>query len=79
MVFFFASSLFLGDSVLIGGMKGSITAYPHSDERMKAFEIGASIFVDADRHMVKAAKVRYTALIVNAADVAAPVLQSHYQ
>jgi prenylcysteine oxidase/farnesylcysteine lyase len=32
--------------------------YPHGDERLRAQEVGASIFVEANRHLVKAAKVR---------------------
>jgi hypothetical protein len=31
--------------------------YPHGDERTRAIELGASIFVAANRHLVKAAKV----------------------
>ena len=31
--------------------------YPHSDERLRPVESGASIFVDANRYLVKAAKV----------------------
>jgi prenylcysteine oxidase/farnesylcysteine lyase len=32
--------------------------YPHGDGRLRAQEVGASIFVEANRHLVKAAKVR---------------------
>ncbi|KAL7418891.1 hypothetical protein Q5752_006575 [Cryptotrichosporon argae] len=39
----------------IGGR--STTVHPHSDERLYPIELGASIFVDSNRHMVKAAKL----------------------
>ena len=32
--------------------------YPHGDNRTDPVEVGASIFMDSNRHMVKAAKVR---------------------
>jgi hypothetical protein len=35
--------------------------YPHGDERLRAQEVGASIFVEANRHLVKAAQVRLLA------------------
>jgi hypothetical protein len=36
---------------------GSTVVYPHGDERLRPIELGASIFVDANKHMMKAAKV----------------------
>lgn len=36
---------------------GSTTVYPHSDPRTRPVELGASIFVEANRHMMKAVKV----------------------
>jgi prenylcysteine oxidase/farnesylcysteine lyase len=38
-------------------MIGTTVVYPHGDERLRAQEVGASIFVEANRHLVKAAKV----------------------
>jgi prenylcysteine oxidase/farnesylcysteine lyase len=37
--------------------------YPHSDELLRPQEIGASIFVEANRHLVKAAKVGGSSLL----------------
>lgn len=37
--------------------EGTTTVYPHGDERLKAVELGASIFVDANRNLMKAVKV----------------------
>ena len=36
---------------------GTTTVYPHGDERLRPIELGASIFVSANRHLVKGAKV----------------------
>ncbi|EIW73268.1 hypothetical protein M231_03632 [Tremella mesenterica] len=38
----------------VGGR--STTVFPHSDPRYRPIELGASIFVEANRHLVKAAK-----------------------
>lgn len=50
----------LGEIVVIdreGHVGGrTTTVYPHGDERLQPVELGASIFVDANRHMVKAAR-----------------------
>lgn len=40
-----------------GTIVGSTTVYPHGDNSLRAIELGASIFVDANKHLVKAAKV----------------------
>lgn len=37
--------------------KGSTVVYPHSDPKLQAVELGASIFVGANENLVKAAKV----------------------
>lgn len=36
---------------------GTMTVHPHGDESLRAQELGASIFVSANRNMMKAAKV----------------------
>ena len=36
---------------------GTMTVYPHGDESLRAQELGASIFVSANRYMMKAAEV----------------------
>lgn len=36
---------------------GSTTVYPRDDPRARPIEIGASVFVEANKHMNKAAKV----------------------
>lgn len=41
---------------------GTTTVFPHGDERLRPIELGASIFVSANRHLVKGAKVRYNHL-----------------
>lgn len=42
---------------------GTTTVFPHGDERLRPIELGASIFVSANRHLVKGAKVRRGQLI----------------
>lgn len=41
-------------------MLGSTVVYPYDDESLKPIELGASIFVDANVNLVKAAKVGST-------------------
>lgn len=36
---------------------GSTTVYPHGDSRLRPQELGASIFVDSNRNLVKAVEV----------------------
>jgi hypothetical protein len=36
---------------------GSTTVHPHNNESLTPVELGASIFVEANTHLVKAAKV----------------------
>ena len=42
---------------LVDDLIGTTTAHPHGDENLRPVELGASIFVEANRHLVKAAKV----------------------
>jgi len=36
---------------------GTTTVYPHGDQRLRPIELGASIFVESNRHLMKSAKV----------------------
>jgi hypothetical protein len=42
---------------LLTSTVGSITVHPHDDESIRAVELGASIFVEANRNLVKVADV----------------------
>lgn len=44
-------------AVTLIGCIGTTTVHPHGDERLRAQELGASIFVTANRYLQKAAKV----------------------
>jgi hypothetical protein len=41
----------------LSGRTGSTTVFPHGDARLRPVELGASIFVEANRHLVRAAEV----------------------
>ena len=43
--------------------------YPHSDPRQRPVELGASIFVEANRHVVKAARVSFMRHCTGCADM----------
>lgn len=49
--------------VYLTRMIGTTTVFPHGDERLRPIELGASIFVSANRHLVKGAKVRCAQLL----------------
>lgn len=42
---------------------GTMTVHPHGDESLRAQELGASIFVGANRNMMKAAEVSIKQMI----------------